>query len=128
MVRGEKQMEKHVTAVGVIRIGWGIVGILAAILILTLLVGVGVFLGEQLGALLATIGSGIAVLALVLSVPDIVGGIGVLRRKSWARYMVLVLAVLDLINIPVGTAVGIYSIWVLVQDETAQLFVSESSQ
>lgn len=121
-------MEKHVTAVGVIRIGWGIVGILAAILILTLLVGVGVFLGEQLGALLATIGSGIAVLALVLSVPDIVGGIGVLRRKSWARYMVLVLAVLDLINIPVGTAVGIYSIWVLVQDETAQLFVSESSQ
>lgn len=121
-------MEKHITAVGVIRIGWGILVTLGAIFTLALLAGVGVFVGEQAGTLVTLLGSGVALFVLVLSVPDIVGGIGVLRRKSWARYMVLVLAVLDLPNILVGTALGIYSIWVLVQDETAQLFASESSQ
>ena len=64
---------------------------------------------------------------LVLSVPGIIGGIGVLRRQSWARYMVLVLSILDLFSVPIGTAVGAYSIWVLMQEETAKLFAGESS-
>jgi hypothetical protein len=41
--------------------------------------------------------------------------------------MVLVLAILGLFNIPLGTAIGIYSIWALLQTETAQLFASGSS-
>jgi hypothetical protein len=44
------------------------------------------------------------------------------------RYLALILAVFDLFNIPIGTAVGAYSIWVLVQDETAQLFAAGSGQ
>jgi hypothetical protein len=59
---------------------------------------------------------------ILVSVPGIVGGIWLLKHKPWARYMVLVLSVLALLNIPLGIAVGIYSIWVLVQDETAKLF------
>ena len=34
----------------------------------------------------------------------------------------------ELLNIPIGIAIGIYSIWVLVQDETAKLFASGPSQ
>lgn len=59
-------------------------------------------------------------------VPAIIGGIGLLRRKPWRRYLVLVLSVLDLFNIPLGTAVGIYCIWALTQEETAQLFAEGS--
>ncbi len=68
------------------------------------------------------VGSAIAFWLALLSVPEIIGGVGLLRRKAWARYMVMVLAVLYLFNIPVGTAIGSYSIWVLVQDDTAKLF------
>ena len=54
----------------------------------------------------------------VISIPGIIGGIGILRLWPWARYLVLILAVLHLFNIPIGTLAGVYSIWVLIQDET----------
>lgn len=63
--------------------------------------------------------------ALVLtffSALSIIGGIGVLKHANWARYLTLVLSVLDLFNFPLGTALGIYCLWVLAQDRTARLF------
>ena len=41
--------------------------------------------------------------------------------------LVLVLSVFDLINIPIGTIVGVYSIWVLVREDTVELFESRAS-
>ena len=122
-------MAKHVTVVGVAQIGLGVLKILTAAAVLVFVVGGGLLGGIISGdstpiAITAIVGTVIALWLGALAVPEIVGGIGLLRLKSWARYMVMVLAVLDLFNIPVGTAVGVYSIWVLVQDETAQLFGS----
>jgi hypothetical protein len=57
-----------------------------------------------------------------LSILGLVGGIGVLTYKPWARYLVIVLAVIGCVNIPFGTAKGVYTIWVLIQDETVKLF------
>jgi len=136
-------MAQHVTVVGVLRIGFGALGILGAIILLLIAVivfastvGPGVISGdEEALRILTAIGSGvglllcgIALFVALLSVPGIIGGIGLLRLRPWARYLVLILAVLDLFNIPIGTAVGAYSIWVLVHDETAQLFAAASSQ
>jgi hypothetical protein len=61
-----------------------------------------------------------------LSIPGVIGGIGLLKRKPWARILVLILAVFDLLNVPIGTAVGVYTIWVLIQEETEQLFSAEA--
>jgi hypothetical protein len=136
-------MEKHVTVVGILHIGMGALGILGAIVILAMAfiafagtVGPGVVSGDPDAlAVLTAIGSGLGIFlcgmagfVALLSVPGIVGGIGVLRLKPWARYLVLILGVLVLFNIPVGTAAGVYTIWALVQDETAQLFATASSQ
>lgn len=136
-------MEQHVTVVGVLRIGFGALGILGAIILLLIAaivfastVAPGVISGdEEALRILTAIGSGvglflsgIALFVAILSVPGIIGGIGLLRLKPWARYLALILAVFDLFNIPIGTAVGIYSIWVLVHDETAQLFAPGASQ
>lgn len=68
----------------------------------------------------------VAAIILVLSIPGIVAGYGLLRYQNWARILTMVLAVVDLFNIPVGTAVGIYSLWVLTQSETERLFVVEA--
>jgi hypothetical protein len=37
--------------------------------------------------------------------------------------VVIVLSALDLFNIPLGTALGIYGFWVLLNKETEQLFL-----
>jgi hypothetical protein len=121
-------VEKHVTVVGVLRIGFGILGILAAMFVFAAVVGGGLISGDQTAIrITGAVGSIVAFFLLIMSVPGIIGGIGLLKWKPWARILVLILAVLDLVNIPIGTAVGIYTIWVLMQDETAQLFASESS-
>jgi hypothetical protein len=48
-------------------------------------------------------------------------GWGLLHCEPWARILALVLAFLVLfINIPVGTAVGVYTMWVLLPGESEQ--------
>jgi hypothetical protein len=76
--------------------------------------------------ILPFIGTVTAFFLFVISVPGIIGGIGLLQGKPWARILVLILAGFNLFNIPIGMAVGIYTIWVLLQEETAQLFDTAS--
>lgn len=62
----------------------------------------------------------------VLSVPAIIGGIGLLRGQKWARVLMLILFVLNLFSISIGTAIGVYSIWVLMQPETVEMFIGHA--
>jgi hypothetical protein len=126
-------MEKHITFVGALQIAYNAFGILAAMFVFLFVVGGGLIGGlasddEIVIPITFFLGTAIAMWLVVISVPGIVGGIGVLRHQSWARYLVLVLSILDLFSVPIGTAIGAYSIWALVQDETAKLFASHSSQ
>jgi hypothetical protein len=61
----------------------------------------------------------------LMSTLGLVGGIGLLTYKPWSRILVIVVAALGCLNIPIGTLKGVYSIWVLMQDETIKLFQKE---
>ena len=120
-------MKEHLTVVGVLQIGWGILGMIAACAVLAGTVGPGAIAlmveGDALPlGILSIIGGSIATFVLVLSVPEIIGGIGILKHKPWARYLVMILAALDLVKVPIGTIFGAYTLWVLVQDKTAEWF------
>jgi uncharacterized membrane protein (DUF2068 family) len=69
-----------------------------------------------------TVGAFIAGLFLVLSIPSIIAGVGLQRRKQWARILAIVIAVINLFNVPVGTAIGIYALWALLNDEAKAYF------
>jgi hypothetical protein len=47
-------------------------------------------------------------------------GFGLLRRERWARTLALIVSVLMLFKVPFGTALGIYTLWVLVPVQSAQ--------
>ena len=59
---------------------------------------------------------------IFLSVPAIIAGVGLIYRKSWSRILALIICALKLLNIPFGTALGAYGIWILMQDDTIELF------
>jgi hypothetical protein len=61
---------------------------------------------------------------VILSAPGLIGSIYLIKHRSWARILVLILGFINLIEIPIGTALGIYTIWVLFKDETTRLFTS----
>lgn len=116
-------MEKHITIVAALHIGLSILGIVLGAFVFVLLAGIGV-ISEDEDALtvLAIVGGAVSSFLFVLSAPSLIGGIGLLKRKEWARILVLIVSGLELLNIPIGTAVGIYSVWALVQTETIKLF------
>ena len=53
----------------------------------------------------------------ILGIPDIIGGWALLAQKSWARVLMIVLGVLDLLHFPFGTALGIYTLWALLRTQ-----------
>ena len=116
-------MEKHVSILGILYIIFSALGILSAGIVFWIVVGGGLISGDTTAiAVTAIVGSAMAGFLILVSVPGIVGGIWLLKYRPWARIVVIVLGILHLINIPFGTALGIYTIWVLLNDETAELF------
>ena len=56
----------------------------------------------------------------MLAIPGIIAGVGLLQRKSWSRVLTLIVGAIGLLDIPVGTALGIYTFWVLMRDEAIE--------
>ena len=63
-----------------------------------------------------------AMFLLIISAPGIIGGFGILKKYSWARVLVLILGALNLLNIPFGTMLGVYTFWVLLNEDVAKEF------
>jgi hypothetical protein len=123
----ELKMKKHVTVVGAIQIGFSVLGLIGAMAVFFALT----FARGQVGdddtgkTVLLFLSISLPLLIGFISVLGLIGGIGLLSFKSWARYLVIVVSALGCINIPFGTLKGIYALWVLLQDETVKLFNKE---
>lgn len=63
----------------------------------------------------------IAFMIIIFSGALILGGWGLYNRTNWGRITALVMGVLCLFRIPFGTALGIYTLYVLTKPEAAQL-------
>jgi hypothetical protein len=120
----DTKMKKHVTVVGAIHIGFGILGLVAAVGIVFLFTFLlGVVGNEDVPLMLFKfLRTSLALLIGFMSTLGLVGGIGLLSFQPWARYVIIVVAALGCLNIPIGTLKGVYSLWVLLQDETVKLF------
>ena len=97
-------------------------GILAAIILYTVLHSVmHMAVDPEAVHILRLVARWVSLFLLLISIPGLIGGIGLFMKKKWARILVLVISVFDLLNIPLGTMIAVYSIWVLVQDDTLKL-------
>jgi len=60
----------------------------------------------------------VPVIVIIFSaIPTLIAGIGLLTRKSWAMLFALIMGCLKLISFPIGTAIGIYAIWIYSEDQ-----------
>ena len=117
-------MEKHVHAVGMLFIFFGGQGVFMSLVgLLMIFTGASLSSDEAVAETMNFIALVTVVPFLFIEVLKIFGGIALLRRRSWARVQVLILSFVTLFVIPpIGTAYGIYAIWVLMKDDTARLF------
>jgi len=119
-------MQKHIQLLGVIYIVFHAIGLLFAWLAWGVISGIGMMSGDpQAAGILTLIGTVAGVLLFTLSAPGVIGGVGLLKGWWWSRWLVLVLGFLNLIHIPLGTILGIYTFWVLMQDEAVAYFEAD---
>ena len=57
---------------------------------------------------------------LILAAGGICVGLGLMQHQPWARIIAIILGVLALFHFPVGTALGVYTLWVLLADESGE--------
>jgi hypothetical protein len=126
-ILSKKDFETHVAVVAWLQIVNGLIGIIAGAFVATLILGAGAFAassmhdggavreGASLMQFMATTAAALGGLMLVLSMPGVVAGIGLLRRASWSRVMALVLSAFELVLFPIGTVLAAYTIFVLSQ-------------
>ena len=101
-------MKQHVTMLGVIYIALNSIGLLAALIVFVAVTGGGL-ISQDPDAMRVTaiVGTSIATFLTILALPGIIAGFGLIKFKSWARILTLILAALNILNIPFGTALGI---------------------
>jgi hypothetical protein len=120
-------MELHIRVLGYLHIALGVGAALAVIIILASYGGpmgvlhMGSLDGNQT-TVEGTVWTGIWIFLLLIALPCIMAGQGLLRFQPWARPFTMVLSILNLINVPFGTAVAIYGFWAVTAPEVDPLF------
>ncbi len=117
-------MQDHVKIIGILWIIFGIFSLIGALFLFLVLFGVSLIpdMGDIAPGILQFVAVAMGLFLALLGVPKIVGGLGLLRQREWARILILAVSFLSLINVPFGTALGIYSIVILFNQETVKLF------
>jgi hypothetical protein len=52
-----------------------------------------------------------SVFYLIFMLPSAIAGYALLKKKGWARTASIIAAVVDAMNVPIGTAAAIYALW-----------------
>lgn len=122
-------MDTHLKVLAWLYIVFGILGSLLGLGLMALLGIIGVAGAASdpdawmAVPILGFTGVALGVFMLILSVPGIIAGAGLLKYRPWARILTIVLSALNLINIPIGTILGVYGLWVMLSEDGSRLFV-----
>ena len=120
----KRNMKQHVSFVGALHIGFGLLGLAGALAIFFGFQFLFEFVEDEPIAqdVLSFVGNSVALILVFFSSLGIIGGAGLFSYKPWARILVMIVSAMNCLNVPVGTAKGVYSLWVLMQPETIELF------
>lgn len=132
-------MEKHLNVVAILNIVYRSLVIIWVFVLLALVVWFDDLIGELVRwgsinpnevpmgvfSIVPLILLPIAGFMLIVSVAGILGAAGVLKKKEWGRILLLIVSFFNLLRIPLGTILGGYGIWVLMNDETIRMFQTQ---
>ena|SRR6187551_2704107 len=122
-------MDQHIRILAILNIVSGVLGLCIAMIVLIFFGGIAFLSGMQdgpdaaTGATVLSLIAAIGFIAItVFSVPSIIAGYGLLHLRPWAQTLTIVLSALRLMDFPLGTALGVYGLWVLLNENTKSYF------
>jgi len=128
-------MRQHVRILAIFHIVLGGLGVFGAMVLMAIFGGLAGLVsfsehtqeGMAGSAILGLIGAAVTLVVLIISLPGLIAGIGLLSYQPWARILTIVLSVLELPAVPLHTALGIYGLWVLLSNEGTAVFTRPAS-
>jgi hypothetical protein len=107
-------MQKHVRILGWLQICLGIVDLLIGLAAFGILSSIGVASGDVAAfGILSIIGGFVGVFMLVMAIPNLICGIGLLRDwGGWVIVLAVILGLFNLVKVPYGTAIALYTFWI----------------
>ena len=116
-------MGTHIKILAWLHIVFGLLGALATLALFGGTMFGAAFAGSLTNSVLAGLAGGVlTVIVGALAALQLIAGYGLLQRRPWARILTIVLGVISLIRFPWGTALGIYTLWVLLSKDGAAQF------
>ena len=123
-------MKSHVDFLGLLFIVWGLLTVVVGVSTLALGVGAIALItsanrgdsGQVAAGLTAAVFTTLAFIAIIWGVVHVIVGVPLRRHTPWSRFIALMLGSVDLLLLPYGTAVGIYALYVLLNEKGKRLF------
>ncbi|MFP4624866.1 MAG: hypothetical protein ACOC3J_01000 [Gemmatimonadota bacterium] len=107
-------MRKHVRTLGWLQVILGVIDLLIGAAAFGLLSGIGILSGDPAAlGVMSLVGGFIGTLSLIMALPNLIVGFGLLR--NWGGWVVVLAVILGLFNVtkfPWGTAVALYTFWI----------------
>jgi hypothetical protein len=107
-------MRKHVRILGWLQICLGIMDLLIGLAAFGILSSIGVLAGDVAAlGFMSAIGGFIGIVMLIMAIPNFICGVGLLRDwGGWVIILAVVLALFNLVKVPYGTVIAIYTFWI----------------
>ena len=129
----EKELRMHVKIVAWLNIVANSIFLLLGICGFVFFTGIGVFAAADSGdavalPILGLIGTVGLLFFAMLALPGLLAGYGLLKGKKWGQILGIVDGLLNLFAIPVGTALGAYTLFVLFQNSANEYFDGQEAE
>ncbi len=119
----QTEVRQHVTILGWLHIAMAALAIIIGLFLLLLFGGIGLAEHDrEAQAFMGIIGFAVAIFLFLISLPGLLAGYGLLKRRRWGRILAIVVGALHLASFPVGTALGIYGFVILLKPEAEAYF------
>jgi len=118
-------IESHIRTIGILHIVHSAFLVLIGLFLLGLMGGIGAATHDETAFLvLGGIGTLLTFVLFLFALPGFLGALGLLQHQGWGRILVLIVSFFKLIDFPLGTALGVYSIVILLREDVVRFFES----
>ena len=122
----QSELDQHVKILGWLNVVFGVLYVLIGACVFLVLISVIPLSGDpEAIPVLSIVATAVGGFMLVMALPGLAAGAGLLKRRNWGRILAIIVGVLNIANFPIGTAIGVYTLYVLLQNEAAGYFRGE---
>jgi hypothetical protein len=115
------RLQRHLRTLGILWIAVGVLWIIPSLVLMGLSHAPHIMMGDEMftHAFMPPMLLSLGIVFLAIAAGGILVGWGLMNHESWARMTAIVLGILAIFHPPFGTALGIYTLWVLLPADAA---------